>query len=56
MIYDITERLPVGRAPCDSRRKLDSLGILAGGIAHGFNNQMTIVQGHIDVRFGTARE
>ena len=31
------------------QEKLDSLGILAGGLAHDFSNLMTVVQGHIDV-------
>ena len=47
-IHDITDRV---QAETVSRRteKLDSLGILAGGLAHDFNNLMTVVQGHIDV-------
>jgi len=47
-ISDITSRV---QAETVSRRteKLDSLGILAGGLAHDFNNLMTVVQGHIDV-------
>ncbi len=47
-ISDITDRLQTETV---SRRteKLDSLGILAGGLAHDFNNLMTVVQGHIDV-------
>lgn len=47
-INDITDRI---RKDTVSRRseKLDSLGILAGGLAHDFNNLMTVVQGQIDV-------
>ncbi len=47
-INDITDRI---RKDTVLRRseKLDSLGILAGGLAHDFNNLMTVVQGQIDV-------
>jgi PAS domain S-box-containing protein len=47
-INDITDRV---RKDTVSRRseKLDSLGILAGGLAHDFNNLMTVVQGQMDV-------
>ena len=47
-IHDVTEH--VGPETVTRRvEKPDSLGILSGGLAHDFNNLMTVVQGHIDV-------
>ncbi len=47
-VTDITERV-VEETVSRRTEKLDSLGILAGGLAHDFNNLMTIIQGYIDV-------
>ena len=48
MIYDITERNRMEDA-LQNTVKLQSLGILAGGIVHDFNNLLTLVQGYIDM-------
>ncbi|MBP1710072.1 MAG: putative two component system sensor histidine kinase, hybrid, partial [Deltaproteobacteria bacterium] len=48
MIYDITERSRMEDA-LQNTVKLQSLGILAGGIVHDFNNLLTLVQGYIDM-------
>ena len=48
MIYDITERNRM-EDTLQNTVKLQSLGILAGGIVHDFNNLLTLVQGYIDM-------
>ena len=48
MIYDITERNRMEDA-LQNTVKLQSLGILAGGIVHDFNNLLTLVQGYLDM-------
>ena len=48
MIYDITERNRMEDA-LQNTVKLQSLGILAGGIVHDFNNLFTLVQGYLDM-------
>ncbi|PKN77989.1 MAG: hypothetical protein CVU51_16005, partial [Deltaproteobacteria bacterium HGW-Deltaproteobacteria-1] len=48
MIYDITERNRMEDALLNTV-KLQSLGILAGGIVHDFNNLLTLVQGYLDM-------
>ena len=48
IIYDITERNRMEDA-LKNTVKLQSLGFLAGGIVHDFNNLLTLVQGYIDM-------
>ncbi|NLD80716.1 MAG: PAS domain S-box protein, partial [Smithella sp.] len=48
MISDITERNRMEDA-FKNTVKLQSLGLLAGGIVHDFNNLLTLVQGYIDM-------
>ena len=44
---DITERLSL-EAQFRHAQKLESIGQLAAGVAHDFNNILTIIQGHAD--------
>jgi len=44
---DITERLNL-EAQLRHAQKLESIGQLAAGVAHDFNNILTIIQGHTD--------
>ncbi len=44
---DITERLNL-EAQLRHAQKLESIGQLAAGVAHDFNNILTIIQGHAD--------
>ena len=44
-IDDITERLSL-EAQLRHSQKLESIGQLAAGVAHDFNNMLTIIQGH----------
>src|SRR5216117_2161260 len=46
-VEDITERLNL-EAQLRHSQKLESIGQLAAGVAHDFNNILTIIQGHTD--------
>jgi PAS domain-containing protein len=48
---DITERLNL-EAQLRHSQKLESIGQLAAGVAHDFNNILTIIQGHSDRLIG----
>ncbi|HKX49034.1 MAG TPA: PAS domain S-box protein, partial [Candidatus Binatia bacterium] len=52
---DTTERLNL-EAQLRHSQKLESIGQLAAGVAHDFNNILTIVQGHADRMVGQCEE
>src|SRR5204862_6228618 len=47
-LADITERLHL-EAQLRHAHKMESVGQLAGGVAHDFNNILTIIKGHADL-------
>src|SRR5207244_149283 len=46
--FDITERLSL-EAQLRKSQKMESVGQLAAGVAHDFNNILTIIQGHAEL-------
>jgi signal transduction histidine kinase/CheY-like chemotaxis protein len=44
-VEDVTERLSL-EAQLRHSQKMDSVGQLAAGVAHDFNNMLTVIQGH----------
>ncbi|MDM8554574.1 response regulator [Desulfococcaceae bacterium HSG7] len=48
IVRDITERMEM-QEEIDNARKLDSLGILTGGIAHDLNNLLSVIIGNINL-------
>jgi signal transduction histidine kinase len=48
VVADVTERRRIEEA-LDQAQKLQTVGTIAGGVAHNFNNLLTIVLGNLDL-------
>jgi two-component system cell cycle sensor histidine kinase/response regulator CckA len=53
LVQDMTDRLKL-EAQLRQAQKLEAIGCLTAGIAHEFNNLLTVIQGHTDLLSGKA--
>mgnify|MGYP000202712271 CR=1 FL=1 len=53
--YDVTDLHEIERL-LQQAQKLDAIGQLTGGVAHDFNNMLTIITGSIEVMIDTVRD
>jgi signal transduction histidine kinase/CheY-like chemotaxis protein len=49
LVEERTAKLKQAKTELYTAQKLESLGVLAGGIAHNFNNALTAILGHIQI-------
>jgi two-component system cell cycle sensor histidine kinase/response regulator CckA len=54
-VLDVTERVAIDQRLRDAQ-KMEAIGILAGGVAHDFNNYLHVILGNVDLMIGRIAE